>query len=208
MTTADRGDISEVLTARSARPMSDPVLDGLLEEALPTPKPVALWPSGAARGVQKVHYTHDAMVDLIIAEPTISQNSLAAHFGYTAGWVSQVIASDAFQSRLAERTSELVDPTIRATVEERFKALVLRSLDILREKLDKPSASIPDQLVVRSLELSSRAMGYGARENPPAAPAVNMHVHLESLGEGLTQLLRRKKSEVFDQENSDDAKEA
>lgn len=189
--------------------VTDPVLDGLMTEAMEKPTnghSVEQWPSGANKGVMKVSYTHDAMINLIIADPTISQNQLAAQFGYTAGWVSQIIASDAFQAQLAERTKDLVDPTIRATVEERFKALVLRSLDILREKLDKPASSIPDQLVVRSLELGSRAMGYGARETPPAAPAVNMHVHLESLGEGLTQLLRRKKGEVFDMENGDDEK--
>lgn len=184
--------------------MSDPLLDELLEEVSPTPKPVALWPSGAARGVQKIRYTHDAMVDLIIADPTISQNALAAHFGYTAGWVSQVITSDAFQARLAERSADLVDPTIRATVEERFKAMILRSLEILKEKLNKPSHEVPDNLAIRTLELSSRAMGYGAKETPPAAPAVSMHVHLETLGEGLTKLLQRKKGEVFDQENGDD----
>ena len=81
------------------------------------------WPSGANRGVARVSYTHDAMIDAIIHNPTISQNQLAAHFGYTPGWVSQIIASDAFQARLAERTGELVDPTIRASVEDRFKAL-------------------------------------------------------------------------------------
>jgi hypothetical protein len=144
------------------------------------------------------------MIDAIISNPCISQNQLAAHFGYTPGWVSQIIASDAFQSRLADRTGELVDPTIRATVEDRFKALVLRSLDILREKLDRPTTSIPDNLAIRSLELGTRALGYGARDLAPAGPAVNMHVHLEALGEGLTTLLRRKKTEVFDMENRDE----
>lgn len=178
--------------------MNDSILDGLLEET--TSMEVACWPSGAARGVQKVSYTHDGMIDLIIADPAISQGMLAAHFGYSPSWVCQVIASDAFQMRLAERTAELVDPTIRATVEDRFKALILRSLDILREKLDRPAAQIPDNLAIRSLELGSRALGYGARDTPAAAPAVNMYVHLETLGEGLTQLLRRKKGEIFDQE--------
>ena len=158
------------------------------------------WPSGASKGVVKVRYTHDAMIDAIIAEPTISQNQLAAIFGYSAGWVSQIISSDAFQSRLAERTSELVDPTIRVTVKERFDALVLRSLEILKEKLERPSSSIPDNQVIRSLEIGARAAGYGARDALPAGPQVNMHLHLEALGEGLTKLLQRKKGETFEQE--------
>jgi len=154
------------------------------------------WESGANRGITKVSYTHDTMIDFIIADPCITQFELATRFGYTAGWVSQIIASDAFQARLAERTGELVDPTIRATVEERFKAIVLRSLEILREKLDKPSHQVPDNLVLRSVELSSRALGYGARDSQPAVPAPAMHIHLENLGENLTRLLQRKRNEL------------
>jgi len=165
--------------------------------------PHPLWDSGANRGITKVSYTHDHMIDRIIADPCITQNELAATYGYTAGWVSQIIASDAFQARLAERSGELVDPTIRATVADRFKGIVLRSLEILREKLDKPAAGIPDNLVLRSVELSSRALGYGARIEQTNIQ-VNVGEHLEELGNNLTKLLQRKKSEVipFDMEDA------
>lgn len=145
------------------------------------------------QAIQKMRYTHDAMVDLIIAEPAISQNQLAAHFGYSPSWISQVIASDAFQSKLAERTKSLVDPTVRFSVEERFKGLVLRSLEIIAEKLNKPSHQIPDQLALRSLELASRAAGYGAKET--VAVQVNVDNHLDELGKNLVTLLRKKKVE-------------
>jgi DNA-binding MarR family transcriptional regulator len=155
-----------------------------------------LWPSGVSKGVAKVSYTHDAMIDLIIQDPCISQQQLAAHFNYTASWVSQIIASDSFQARLAERTQDLVDPTIRATVQDRFKAIVLRSLEILQAKLERPAHQIPDNLVLRSLETSSRALGYGAREAQPG-PAVNVEFHLEGLADNLTKLLARKKAEIL-----------
>lgn len=185
--------------------MSDPILDELMNEAVANvAPPTDQWPVHKNGAIAKTSYTHDAMVDIIIANPAINQNDIARHFGYTASWVSQVMASDAFQAKLLERTQDIVDPTLRATVEERIKSLVIRSIEILKEKLDRPSSAIPDNLVIRTLELSTRAMGYGARDTPPAAPAVNMHVHLETLGEGLTQLLRRKKGEVFEQENDDD----
>lgn len=173
-------------------------LDKLLSEAIGTPPAPSgqHWPSGAARGIAKVSYTHDAMIDLIIANPAISQNQLSLHFGYSPSWVSQVMSSDVFRERLMERTKELVDPTIRATVEDRFKSLVLRSLDILREKLDKQTDQIPDQLVLRSLELSSRALGYGARVETPVKTEVSVEVHLEAMGDNLVKLLHRKKAEV------------
>lgn len=111
--------------------------------------------------IQKVRYSHDAMIDLIVANPWVSQGELARTFGYTEGWVSQVIASDAFQSRLAERKNELVDPTIRATIEEKFKGLVERSYQVLLKKLEANSVS--DETALRTLEIASRAAGYGSR---------------------------------------------
>lgn len=154
------------------------------------------WPSGAARGIQKVAYTHDAMIDLIISNPSISQNALAAHFGYTASWISQIISSDAFQARLAERRDEIVDPAIRATVEEQFKGIVFRSLDILRTKLALPAEQVPNNLVLRSLELSTRALGYGAKEAGGTTTIQETHVHLDALGERLVGLLQSKRQAV------------
>lgn len=169
------------------------------------PRPVCeTWPSGARRGIVEVKYTHDAMVDLILGNPSISQNELALHFKYTASWISQIISSDAFQARLAERTKEMVDPILLQSVEQRFKALVLRSQEILMEKLNKATEEIPDQLALRALELSSRAAGYGARQEPPPGPALNISVHLESMGDNLTKLLRKKRSEALDMEPVDD----
>lgn len=175
------------------------------QRSLGVPRPVCeTWPSGARRGISEVHYTHDAMVDLILGNPAISQNLLAQHFGYTASWISQIISSDAFQARLAERTQQLVDPILLQSVEARFKALVLRSQEILMEKLNRPTDEVPDQLALRTLELSSRAAGYGARQETPPASAVNISVHLESMGENLTRLLRKKKLEALDMESADE----
>lgn len=182
---------------------TDDTLNQLIEEPNPVGRPAGTanpdakkWPSGAAMGVQKISYTHAAMIDMIISNPCISQNQLAAHFGYTAGWISQVLSSDAFQVQLAERNKTLVDPVIQASVEARFKGLVMRSLAILEEKLNLPVHQIPDQLVLKTAEIASRAAGYGARSEP--APATNVHLHLEDLGQNLVKLLSRKKTEALE----------
>jgi len=178
----------------SAQPID--LLDSLMAEAA-VPPLAASWPqTGGA--IAKISYTHDGMIDQIIANPSISQNQLAAHFGYTAAWISQIISSDAFQARLAERRDELVDPAIRASVEEQFKGLVFRSLDILRAKLSKSPEAIPDNLALRSLELSSRALGYGVRTESPPVPPGDVTVHLNIMGERLVDLLRQKKAEALD----------
>lgn len=148
--------------------------------------------------IAKISYTHAAMIDIIIANPGISQNAIAAHFGYTASWISQIICSDTFQSALAKRREELVDPLVQLSVEQGFKALTLRALDILHEKLERPAKEIPDNLALRALEVGSRAAGYGAKsDSPPAASTpAEVHIHLEQLGGGLVALLQRKKREA------------
>lgn len=113
--------------------------------------------------IQRVRYTHDAMIDMIVGNPWVSQGELARNFGFTQGWVSQVIASDAFQARLAMRKNELIDPTIRATIEERFKGLIARSIEILQQKLEQPVSLISDELALKALEISAKAAGYGAK---------------------------------------------
>jgi hypothetical protein len=150
----------------------------------------------------KLNYSHKAMIDLILASPGISQNALAAHFGYSASWVSTVMSSDAFQMAFAERANEIIDPSLRLTVEERFKGMVARSMEILMEKLSLPAHQVPDQLALRAFELSSRAAGYGAKAEPVAVQ-VNVANHLEILGDNLTKLLQRKKAEVSDPTEDD-----
>lgn len=115
----------------------------------------------AALAIARVKYSHDAMIDVLIAQPGIQQGQLAAHFGYTQAWVSRIMNSDAFLARLAERKSDLVDPSIALTLDEKFKALASRSLDIVLEKLEVTKN--PDT-ALKALELSSKALGYGARQ--------------------------------------------
>jgi hypothetical protein len=111
--------------------------------------------------IDRVSYTHDAMIDLVLGNPMISQNEIAAHFGYGPSWVSIIFNSDAFQARLAERKTEIIDPLVRGQVEEAIKGLVSRSVEILREKLDCPNAST--DLAMEVFKASTRAAGYGAR---------------------------------------------
>lgn len=111
--------------------------------------------------LQKTSYSHEAMIDLILANPAIDQNQLAAHFGYTPSWVSIVISSDAFQAALGEKREKIIDPILRGAIEESFKGLVMRSIEIVRKKLDCVDVHVDTALEV--LKTSSKALGYGAR---------------------------------------------
>lgn len=114
--------------------------------------------------LKRVSYTHDHMIDLMISQPGISQAQISAYFGYSQSWFSNILASDAFQARLAERRKEVIDPMMIATIEERFRALTIQSLDRLQQKLEAPVVS--DQVLIRAAELGAKALGIGGNAAP------------------------------------------
>ena len=114
----------------------------------------------ASNKLTRVRYTHDAMIDLMLQRPDVSQNELALQFGFTVPWVSTVVNSDAFQARLAARKTELVDPVIIKELDERISELANISLSVVQEKL---LASRNPDLAIKTLELTTKALGFGAR---------------------------------------------
>lgn len=104
----------------------------------------------------KIGYTHEAMVDLIIAEPTVSNVELAEIFGYSAGWVCRILASDSFQARLAERKGQLIDPIVAATLDERLRGVAIHSMTLIQEKLTAEESA---SYAIDALGLATTAMG-------------------------------------------------
>lgn len=151
-----------------------------LDAASPADDPFAAEP--ARQAIAKVRYTHEDMIDFIITNPGVSQGAIARRYGYTESWVSLVMSSDAWKSAMAKRREELVDPTLLATINERFAAMTARSLERLMEKLDAPT--VPDNVVLRAVELGAKAMGVGGNAVPAPPPAD----HLAQLANRLIDL--------------------
>lgn len=137
-----------------SRPITDPKYQGLAAA-----KGYAQEEFSGNR-IQKVRYTHEAMIDVILAEPTITQNELAVRFERSVGWISVVMGSDAFQGALAKRRDDVTDPFLIATIEERFRGLAQQSLQVISDKLE---ATKNADLALKALDISSKALGFGAR---------------------------------------------
>jgi hypothetical protein len=136
-----------------------------------------------SKGKRKVlKYSHKALADAMLLNPSIQGRQLATLFGRTPQWVYLVQSTDAFQAYLSRRQEDLVDPSIRATLNERAKALTLRSLEVMQEKLNRPVDAIPDQFALRAFELAAKATALGGNAPPPPAP---------NPGEFLPELARR-----------------
>jgi hypothetical protein len=110
--------------------------------------------------IKKITYTHDAMIDKLIEDPSMSQAALARHFGYTQSWISQILNSDAFRERLAERKDAVIDPVLRLSVEERIRGMVDQATQVIMRKLEEaPNASV----AIKALTAGSQALGMGQR---------------------------------------------
>lgn len=117
----------------------------------------------SAKILKKTRYTHDAMIDQIIANPGVSEIELGELFGYSKQWVSRLMCSDAFQARLALRKEEIVDPKLTASVEERLRGVALRSLEIIQDNLNvNPNFGN----ALKAAELTLKSAAYGARQGP------------------------------------------
>ena len=117
-------------------------------------------------------YTPSAMVELMVAAPDLTHTQLAAAFGRTPSWLSNVLASDAFQQAVAPVRHLILDPSLTATMEERFRALAMRSADVLLLKLD--SKEVNDLTVLKAAEIGVKALGMGQRivQEIPVAPPI------------------------------------
>lgn len=113
-----------------------------------------------AQAVKKISYTHDAMIDLIIQEPTVTMTELGELFGYSAGWVARVVASDAFACRLAERKAVLVDPHVAQSLNERLQGVAIHAIDLVGEKLASERSA---GYAMEALGVATKALGLSNR---------------------------------------------
>lgn len=172
----------------------------MIDEA---PKPAAKAPSSKPKGMDappapihkvdeqrqlEVPYSHEAMIDLMIINPTWPSIKLAKHYGQTPGWLASIVASDEFQQALDPRRSLVRSPFITATLEERFRGLTLRSLEVLQARLDDPK--VQDATILKAAEIGIKALGLGQKKDEDDdKPKVNS---LDRLADLLTANLRAK----------------
>lgn len=127
----------------------------------------ALSPAAPTMGaLGKTSYTHDDMIDFILKNPSVTQRQLAARYGYSESWVSNIMASDAWKAKFAKRRDEIISPDLILTVTQRMEALAQRSLQRIMDELDKPSCS--PNVMLKAAELGAKSLGLGAlREQSP-----------------------------------------
>lgn len=113
-------------------------------------------------------YSPQLMVQLMVDNPAWGHADFARHFGRSLGWFSSVLASQAFQDALDPVRHLIADPSLTASMEERFRALSLRAVGVLQDKLESPN--VQEFLVLKAAEIGVKALGLGSR--PAEVPAL------------------------------------
>lgn len=136
-----------------------------MAEPMPVAEPALQLISPLAGGqsettLKKLRYTHDAMIDILLANPAIRQKELATMFGFSEAWVSTVICSDAFQARLAVRRSDLVGHTLLLNFNERMRRMAFKSLERIETELEK-QAACDINVAMDALKVAAKGFGFG-----------------------------------------------
>ena len=123
----------------------------------------------ACRENRKCEFSHSAVIDALVVNPRLRLKDLAQMFGYSEGW--------------RQRKIEVLDPTMLATLEDHYKALAMRSVAILQEKLKGPAEGISDDLA-----LKAAALGASMFKPTMAAPPAPVESSIDRLADRLIAL--------------------
>lgn len=148
----------------------------------------------SADQLQRVRTTHDALVDLILMRPELTQKELARELGRTPQWVYLTINSTVFQERLAARKTELVDPTILATIDDKLQAVASKSMDLLLEKINITTETSD---LLSAVSIATKALGYGAGRNINQTNIANFVVALPPKAENSSNWLNEHRPQIL-----------
>lgn len=111
---------------------------------------------GVVKG--QLTYTHKAMMDLILANPTMPMEDLAEHFGVTKAWAKKVTMSDAFQGLLDKRREEIINPIISESVTEKIRGLTTNTLDTLNARVESGVVKTTELIEIARIGMTSMGL--------------------------------------------------
>lgn len=91
--------------------------------------------------VGALSYGHEALIDLILLDPSQTYKQLAEKSGYSAAWIGKLVNSDSFQARLAERKGNLTDPMIKRALDSRVQRMSAQAAASMQRQLELGSSA-------------------------------------------------------------------
>jgi hypothetical protein len=122
---------------------------------------------------EKLRPWHEHVIDILIAEPNITQREIAGRLNRSEYWLSIVVNSDAFQQAYKARKAGILDPLLVATVEERLTAVANKAADKLMDRLAM-NAAFSNKELIETAKMASTALGLGPSK--AAGPVQNLYI--------------------------------
>lgn len=132
--------------------------------------------------IKSMSGAHDAVLDIMLANPFLSLKDLAKATGYTPTWLSIMKRSDCFIARYNERRGD-IECGVMEDVQQRLNSLVLLSIDNMEELLAKTND--PDTQV-DAFDKVMKAAGYAPnskRVEPLTVTQNNFYLSQDELRE-------------------------
>lgn len=158
--------------------------------------------------IKHLSHTHEAIMEHMVANPEESLESVAKRFGYTQGWLSQLIHSSLFQAQLHYR-QDVSFSEAALSVKDRISHMAHQSLKRLNERIE--FGSLNNGELIDTAELALKSLGFGAPKQQPVFQQnnqinVNQPVDRTILHEARQLMLKRAPLNL-DQDPSDDRSE-
>jgi hypothetical protein len=151
-----------------------------------------------------MRWWYESLADYMIANPSASQNDIAAYFQRNPATISTVINTDAFKAYFRQRRAqhaEGLDTAVRA----KLFSLANASLDHMLAALEKKRDSVPLETLQRTSDMALKNLGYGVgtssgvtvNVDQKGPQTVNVAVSLDDLTRA-REALRRNQMRVID----------
>lgn len=111
---------------------------------------------------------YDTVIDWMIANPGSTLQQVAAGVQRNYAYLTLIVRSDSFQTRLAERRRHF-EAELNRGVAQKLTRVTASALDEIQKRLDK-GANVPMKVLTELADTGLKALGYGNPKLPAAAP--------------------------------------
>jgi len=115
--------------------------------------------------VKKLTIRHDAIMDYLLVNPTHQLGMVAGYFNVSQAWLSVIIHSDAFQSKLREKSDTLFGATV-IPLREKIMGLAHVGVDKLGLALENASPVSDKQFIADTTDSILKNLGYSPKSAP------------------------------------------
>lgn len=160
--------------------------------------------SGTKPTIRRLNFSHEAIARWMLENPDKDLGDCAAQFGYTKGWLSIIIHSDAFAAHY-RRLQDNADDLVVADIPAKMRGVAGLALEALADQVvaaaeDKTVA--PREFLLRTSEALLSKLGYGNNAKggvninvPPGGKASVVVVDGDTLDRARAKLVERRANE-------------